>query len=181
MRRARGRWPESRLRNVECFQCRKIFQRTVGNIRFSKLFCSRSCQWQDKSIQPQPQLHTPEAIRAKNLAHRGAANGMWKGGITLGENIKVYRNAYIKRRRAQAYKAGGKHTAQEWASLKGCFGNRCLGCWRPEAITQLTEDHIVPLSRGGSDDISNIQPLCRSCNSRKHTALDDFRPIPYAS
>ncbi|WP_429216421.1 HNH endonuclease [Kitasatospora sp. MAP12-9] len=33
--------------------------------------------------------------------------------------------------------------------------------------TQLTVDHIVPKARGGTDDRSNLQVLCRACNSRK--------------
>jgi HNH endonuclease len=33
----------------------------------------------------------------------------------------------------------------------------------------------VPLSRGGSDDIGNIQPLCGACNRKKFVSVIDYR------
>lgn len=34
-------------------------------------------------------------------------------------------------------------------------------------LTLMTQDHIVPKSRGGSDDLKNLQTMCCSCNNRK--------------
>ena len=30
-----------------------------------------------------------------------------------------------------------------------------------------TTDHIVPVSQGGGNEVTNLQAACRSCNSRK--------------
>lgn len=43
-------------------------------------------------------------------------------------------------------------------------GYQCSIC---DCQDDLTIDHIVPLSRGGTDDLDNLRLLCRSCNSSK--------------
>jgi HNH endonuclease len=43
-------------------------------------------------------------------------------------------------------------------------GRRCRKC---RSATRLEIDHILPLSKGGSSDQSNLQVLCRRCNRRK--------------
>jgi 5-methylcytosine-specific restriction endonuclease McrA len=35
-----------------------------------------------------------------------------------------------------------------------------------------TQDHIIPVSRGGGLTFENIQALCKSCNSSKNAKLD---------
>ena len=75
--------------------------------------------------------------------------------------------AHLKARRyARERGADGSHTLEEWEVLKVNFENRCANCKQDKP---LTKDHIIPLSAGGSDNISNIQPMCRNCNSRKWT------------
>jgi len=43
-------------------------------------------------------------------------------------------------------------------------GWQCVTCGTHKG---LTVDHIVPVSKGGSDDLDNLQTMCGSCNSRK--------------
>ena len=77
------------------------------------------------------------------------------------------------RYRTKRLNGGGSFTDNEWQSLCQKYDDRCLCC---EKKKPLEADHIIPVSEGGSSDIENIQPLCRSCNSRKGTQAIDYRP-----
>ena len=62
----------------------------------------------------------------------------------------------------------------QWYQLLRLQGGRCAYCGPTSA--RLERDHIVPLSRGGSDDFDNSQILCAPCNTRKGTLTDwEFR------
>ena len=37
----------------------------------------------------------------------------------------------------------------------------------------MTKDHILPRSKGGIDDISNYQTMCKPCNEAKGNKLED--------
>ena len=81
---------------------------------------------------------------------------------------------YRHRMRARTYSVEGVWTEAEWQALCERYGNRCLACG---STGPLTVDHIVPLEKGGRNDISNIQPLCRPCNSSKGAQTIDFRTV----
>ena len=81
---------------------------------------------------------------------------------------------YNHRRRTKKTMAGGSYTAAEWKALVNHFGGKCLCCGRDDV--KLTADHVIPVSKGGTSNIENIQPLCKSCNSRKNDKTIDYRP-----
>ena len=82
------------------------------------------------------------------------------------EKCKAYRQASQARRRAVKIGCEGKHSAKEWLDKKSQYGFRCAYCHKK--LRRLTTDHIVPLSKGGTDYIYNIVPACKHCNSSKH-------------
>lgn len=73
-----------------------------------------------------------------------------------------------EKRRGLKLKAGF-FTKEEWENLLRKNAYTCLSCGRHKDEILIVADHIVPLSRGGSNTIENIQPLCRSCNAHKYT------------
>lgn len=49
---------------------------------------------------------------------------------------------------------------------------RCQGCGLGRTETSLQLDHIIPLAKGGSNDLSNLQTLCQACNGSKGAKFD---------
>lgn len=50
----------------------------------------------------------------------------------------------------------------------------CGGCGDHMRQRNLTIDHIVPRSKGGSDDMENLQLLCQACNSTKGNRTQEY-------
>ena len=87
----------------------------------------------------------------------------WKGGISKAPGYKRAQKA------KRMFNTVGSHTKKEWDDLILKTGNICVCCHKNGKEVKLTVDHIIPISKGGSDYIENIQPLCMGCNNRKKT------------
>lgn len=100
---------------------------------------------------------------------------MWNDKWRINNKEKVL---FIRRKseskRRSLIKNNGDFTLEEWNKKKQEYNNCCACCKVSSDISKLTVDHIVPVSIGGSNDISNIQPLCRSCNSKKFNKIIKF-------
>lgn len=141
----------------------------------STRFCSNRCYGESKRGRP---VHAPSTYKELGLAQSGQRNHNWKGGWSLEKQREKHRDwcrrnrdkvtARNQRRRSMKKNAPGSFTAEEWASIKASHGYKCAACKAPETLFEvLTVDHIVPLVAGGTNDPSNIQPLCLRCNSSK--------------
>ena len=105
-------------------------------------------------------------------------------------NLEKHR-AKSHKRRCRIAGNGGIHTAEQFKALCAHFGNRCVCCGR---LRKLEADHVISvkmnetfmLPLGFLNDIDNLQPLCRSCNSKKHSQwvkhsqYVDYRTSPHA-
>lgn len=79
------------------------------------------------------------------------------------------KNIRWHKRRAKLKGSGGSHTIKEWEEAKVKYNNKCAICKKKK---KLTKDHIIPITKEGTDYISNIQPLCSTCNIKKGNKLN---------
>ena len=86
------------------------------------------------------------------------------------EHKEVFRMK-VNLRRARMMKAEGSLSREDWRRVLEFYGDECLKC----GGKPVTIDHVVPISRGGRNDISNVQPLCGTCNARKFVSIEDYR------
>ena len=125
------------------------------------------------------ELHK-EKVREWNKNNRERINAQARKYYRLNKSkVKAINNKYRKnnmekarlnraRRRALLKRARGKYTLKEWLEVCKKVNWKCVICKEEK---KLTIDHIIPLSKGGTNYINNIQPLCKSCNSRKKDSL----------
>lgn len=108
-------------------------------------------------------------------AHRNADQNTQR----LQSRLIGHRQAYAKRttktQRHRNKSGSADFTENEWMDLCFHYDYTCLRCSRREPEIMITPDHVVPLARGGTNTIDNIQPLCLQCNVAKNARFADYR------
>lgn len=175
-----------------CKECHreynKVYQRT-----HRKESCRRVRKWRRRnkekinrrireSYDPQKRRERYMRNRETELARQREYNQRPEVKVRHREQQRLWisRNRELKReywRQYNARKQGadGSHSTDEWLSICKKCGWLCAACGIAHTEDNpLTMDHIVPLSKGGTDYIDNIQPLCRKCNSKKGTRTINY-------
>ena len=73
---------------------------------------------------------------------------------------------HIKREKAKAREL----RASQWWKRKRSSG-LCYYCGQKFKPTELTMDHLVPITRGGKSAQGNLVPACKECNNKKKYLL----------
>ena len=92
-----------------------------------------------------------------------------------------YQRKYVDKNRdkhngynRERYARTGGRGFRRWAiPLSQWQFNRCALCRTPMG-DDITVDHIVPQSKGGGSELSNLQAVHKACNSRKKDGYDLF-------
>jgi HNH endonuclease len=58
----------------------------------------------------------------------------------------------------------------DWLRILDAYQRRCPVCNRSEPEVRFQQDHKIPRTRGGGNELSNWQPLCDECNNFKSTS-----------
>lgn len=119
-----------------------------------------------------------EGTRQWRLANPDKAQAAvirWKNAHR--ERVQALARLDQGRRRARIVGAPGRATIEQVKGRKEVWGNRCWICGG--CATAI--DHVIPLSRGGSNWPANLRPICTSCNSKKANRLPFAWPVTRAA
>lgn len=113
------------------------------------------------------ELHRAEVLersRQRYAAHREEIRARQTAWDALNRESK--RESWRKwRARRQSNGAPATLSVAEWNTIKDAFDHGCAYCGIHSE--RLTQDHVMPVSRGGAHIMGNVVPACKSCNCRK--------------
>lgn len=178
-----------------CLECKRAHDREYGarnrdkNIAKAAAWNSANKERRNERLRrnynPDAEKETRNRLIAEDPSRKDRRNERsraWKreNADKVKESARRYQQNNLEKhcakqhkRRAKIAKSGGSYTLDEWSDLRREYGNTCIvpGCKN----TNLEPDHVIPVSKGGTSDISNIQPLCRFHNRSKGTKVIDYR------
>lgn len=137
-----------------------INQRNIDRYPSRQSYFANRYETERDSILAQQQIFKeehPEIVKANKTRYRQTERG------------KERSIASEHNRRARKRSTGGSYTPQEIEAQYKRQKGKCYYC--SKKIAKYHVEHVVPISRGGTNDISNIVLSCPSCNQKKGNRL----------
>ncbi len=185
----RGHVAERLVNCLHCLECTKIYRKNPNRPRWNREWKKRNRE-RLNALYRERYAKNPEKYRAKSRRvyqknperyrqysrdYNKTAPGQYRQKArertrqwALDNPERVARNVKVSkhRRRSRERSATGTFIANDLVTLFAAQVGRCIYC-KDKLGQKYHVDHIVPLSKGGSNDPANLQLLCASCNLSK--------------
>lgn len=166
-------------RTLKCDACGGPAIKYAGAQRWNATYCSQLCRdyarWGGSSC----------TLPASHWARMYGATSEWRPPLSqracdwcgekyqpLRENARFcsrrcHKAKYRVNRRGREHAAIGSYNWTDVVKLWALFDKSCAYCRKPLALTDVQAEHVVPISRGGANNIGNLLPSCMPCNADK--------------
>ena len=138
-----------------CISCRKERQRELDEIRWER--SKRHKEINDKNRKARKKFYRKYFGYEYQEKYRKSPKG---------QIAEFNRN---QKRRAKEQAQGNGITVEQWTEMMQYFGWKCA--YSGETLNKKIRsvDHIIPLDKGGANEIWNLVPMNKFYNSSKHT------------
>ena len=115
-------------------------------------------------FQEAQEFRSPESASNFLIANASKVKGFYIVDCAKREQIDhvIHEEAVSKRK---------KFNKSERKEIYNKTNGHCALCGKHISLENMTIDHIVPVSKGGTNEMSNLQPTCLVCNRIKQDIL----------
>lgn len=175
-RKIHGRTRNGERFTITCVTCGELHQSARREGKYCSDLCrdydkwgARTCAWP----KPEPRVAKPKPEQFHEQRECAWCGDQFEATRRVHRfcSFTCKKKASKSRRRGQEYGSTSHFT---WAEVMRLFVHtfdRCCAYCEQPVEGPPDPDHVVPLSRGGSNSITNILPSCRPCNSDKRDLL----------
>lgn len=159
-------------RRSQCIECRRAYHRANSKLYYAKHRDAKIAkvvayekelrakgEWRSAPFRSTPEFMEKERLRGRKRRQDVSGN--------------PHRAFLTRRYLARKFNAQGYCTKEQLRWRWEYYGNRCWIC-----NSEATEtDHVIPLSKGGTNWPANLRPICKPCNVRKSNTWP-YKPLP---
>jgi hypothetical protein len=169
----KNKWDEENRDKNLAYKKQYNKEHALQNIEYSKQYriehlehCREYDKQRYQSMKEEKKIYSHNKCREYYKEHRENIIKKVKQYTILNrEKTKVYKKKNKLLRKEISSNLPCTFTSSQWEECLAYFDNKCAYC---DTETNMTQDHVIPVTKGGSYTADNIIPTCCSCNSSKN-------------